>query len=94
MSDTFIKIRVDDETKRITKELAAEVGLTLNDLVNDYLDRVISTKRIDLYKAQEMTKKTERLVEESERDVSEGRVIGSFDNAKDVIKALKSDGQN
>ena len=74
--------------------MAAEVGLTLNDLVNDYLDRVISNKHIDLYKTQEMTKKTERLIEESERDVSEGRVIGTFDNAKDAIKALKSDGQN
>ena len=87
--DTVITIKVDSDTKRAAQALAAEAGLTLSGLVNDYLQHITATKHIDMGMPQKMTPKLEKLLKEAEEDIAAGRVVGPFDNADDAIKALK-----
>ena len=84
-----ITIKVDSDTKRAAQALAAEAGLTLSGLVNDYLQHITATKHIGMGMPQKMTPKLEKLLKEAEKDIAAGRVVGPFDNADDAIKALK-----
>ena len=89
MDNTVITIKVDRETKKAAQELAADAGLTLSSLVNSYLKQVTATRHIDLRIPQKMTPKLEKMLEEAERDIAAGRTIGPFNNAEEMIQALK-----
>lgn len=88
MANTVITIKIDPETKKAAKALAADAGLTLSGLVNSYLKQVTATRHIDLHIPQQMTPKMEKLLDEAEEDIAAGRVIGPFKNAAEAIKAL------
>ena len=91
MDKTVITIKVDRETKKAAQELAADAGLTLSSLINSYLKQVTATRHIDLYIPQRMTPKLEKLLEEAEQDIVAGRTIGPFNNAEEMIRALKEE---
>ncbi|MYB75539.1 MAG: hypothetical protein F4X83_00245 [Chloroflexi bacterium] len=91
MANTVITIKIDHETKKAAKELAADAGLTLSGLVNSYLKQVTATRHIDLRIPQKMTPKMEELLDEAEKDIAAGKVIGPFNDADEAIKALKAE---
>lgn len=91
MDNTVITIKIDRETKKAAQELAADAGLTLSSLINSYLKQVTATRHIDLHIPQKMTPKLEKLLGEAERDIATGRTIGPFNNADEMIKALKEE---
>lgn len=90
MANTVITIKINPETKKAAKELAADAGLTLSGLVNSYLKQVTATRHIDLRIPQKMTPKMERLLDEAEKDIAEGKTIGPFSDADEAVKALKA----
>lgn len=90
MANTVITIKIDPETKKAAKELAADAGLTLSGLVNSYLKQVTATRHIDLHIPQKMTPKMEKLLDEAEKDIAAGKTIGPFDDADEAVKALKA----
>ena len=69
--------------------MAADAGLTLSGLVNSYLKQIVATRHIDLHIPQQMTAKTEQLLDQAEEDIAQEKVVGSFDSAEDAIEALK-----
>ena len=91
MSKTVITLKVDATTKKEAKELATDAGLTLSSLINSYLKQIIVTRHIDLHIPQRMTPKTEKLLDEVEQDIAQGKIIGPFTNADEAIKALKEE---
>ena len=91
MANSVITIKIDPETKRAAKDLAADAGLTISGLVNSYLKQVVATRRIDLLVPQQMTPKMEKLLDEAEKDIAAGRIIGPFKSADEAIRALNKD---
>ena len=91
MANSVITIKIDPETKRAAQDLAADAGLTISGLVNSYLKQVVATRHIDLLIPQQMTAKMEKLLDEAEKDIAAGRVIGPFKSADEAIEALKKD---
>ena len=91
MDNTVVTIKIDRETKKAAQELAADAGLTLSSLINSYLKQVTATRHIDLHIPQKMTPKLEKLLEEAEQDIAAGKTIGPFNNAEEMIKALKKE---
>lgn len=90
MPSTVITIKTDPETKKAAEDLAADAGLTLDELVNCYLKQVVATRHIDLRIPQKMTPKLEKLLGEAEADIKRGDVSGPYDNVEDFLKDLNS----
>ncbi len=86
----IITIKTDEATKKAAQELAKELGLTLNALINSYLKQVIVTRHVELYAPELMTPKLEKLLEEAEISIKKGEVSPSYDNADDFLKDLHS----
>ena len=91
MNNTVITIKIDRETKKAAQELAADAGLTLSSLINSYLKQVTATRHIDLHIPRKMAPKLEKMLGEAEQDIVAGRTIGPFNNAEEMIKALKEE---
>lgn len=89
MARTVITISIDSKIKKLAQALAADAGLNLNALINNYLEHIAATGRIDLCLAKKMTPKTENLIEESEKEIKTGQTIGPFKNVDEAIKAFK-----
>ena len=85
-----ITIKTDEATKKAAQELAKELGLTLNALINSYLKQVIVTRRVELYAPELMTPKLEKLLEEAEASIKRGEVSRGYDNADDFLRDLRS----
>ena len=86
----IITIKTDEATKKAARELAKEMGLTLNALINSYLKQVIVTRHVELYAPEPMTPKLEKLLEEAESSIKKGEVSRSYDNADDFLRDLHS----
>ena len=85
-----ITIKTDEATKKAAQELAKELGLTLNALINSYLKQVIITRHVELYAPELMTPKLEKLLEEAEASIKQGEVSRGYDNADDFLQDLRS----
>lgn len=87
---TVISVRIDEDVKASSQEVARSAGLTLSTLVNAYLRQVAATRRIELYAPEPMTPHLEKLIESVEKSIQAGNVSKSFTNAEDFIADLKS----
>ena len=67
-----ITIKTDAATKKGAQELAKELGLTLNSLINSYLKQVIVTRHVELYAPETMTPKLEKAIGETEEEIARG----------------------
>ena len=85
-----ITIKTDAATKKAAQELAKEMGLTLNSLINSYLKQVIVTRHVELYAPEPMTPKLEKLLKETEEEIKRGEVSRTHDNIEDFLEDLHS----
>ena len=85
-----ITIKTDAATKKAAQELAKEMGLTLNSLINSYLKQVIVTRHVELYAPEPMTPKLEKLLKEAEEEIKRGGVSRAHDNIEDFLEDLHS----
>jgi addiction module RelB/DinJ family antitoxin len=86
--NTVISVKIDKKTKEAAQEVAKSMGLTLSSLINAQLRQAIVTRRVEFYAPEQMTKKTEKLIEEAEKEIAAGNVVGPFDNVEDFLSAL------
>lgn len=86
--DTVISVKTDKKTKAAAKEVAKSMGLTLSSLINAQLRQLVVTRRVELYAPEQMTKKTEKLIAEAEKEIATGQVYGPFDSIDDFLAAL------
>ena len=85
-----ITIKTDAATKKAAQELAKELGLTLNSLVNSYLKQVIVTRHVELYAPEIMTPKLEKLLKDAEEEINRGEISNSHNNIEDLLEDLHS----
>lgn len=86
----IITVKTDADTKKAAQELAKDLGLTLNSLINSYLKQVIVTRKIELYAPERMTPKLEKLLEEAEEEIRQGQTFGPFDTVEEMRQCLES----
>lgn len=86
----IITVKTDADTKQAAQELAKDLGLTLNSLINSYLKQVVVTRKVELYAPERMTPRLEKLLEEAEEEIKQGKTLGPFRDADEAIKALKA----
>lgn len=85
---TTISVSVDKQAKDAAQAIAKSTGLTLSSLINSYLLQIAATRRIELYAPEPMTPKMEKLIEQAEKEIKEGKVVGPFNSVDDFISAL------
>ncbi len=86
----IITVKTDEATKKAAQELAKEMGLTLNALINSYLKQVIVTRHVELYAPEPMTPRLEKLLGEAEEEIKKGEVSRAHDNIEDFLEDLHS----
>lgn len=91
MANTIITIKINEETEKAARKLAADAGLTLSSLVNSYLKQITAVRNMNSHIPQKMTPKMERLLDEAELDIAKGKVVGPFKDADKAIKALRDE---
>jgi addiction module RelB/DinJ family antitoxin len=87
--NTVISVKVDKDVKASAQEVANSAGLTLSTLVNAYLRQVAATRRIELYAPEPMTPKLEKLIEEIEAELKNGKASKKFDSVEEFLADLK-----
>ncbi len=87
--NTVISVKIDKEVKASAQEVANSAGLTLSTLVNAYLRQVAATRRIELYAPEQMTPKLEKLIEEVEAELKNGKASKEFDSVEEFLADLK-----
>lgn len=63
------------------------MGLTLDDLINGYLEKIISD---DIHAPEQMTPRMEKFLSKSEASIQQGNVTPTQDNIADFIRDLES----
>lgn len=86
MNTATISITTTPETKAEAQALAQERGMSLSKLLEDYLKRLIHTKKT--FRKEEPSEYLIKSLKESEEDVKAGKVSPPFTNVKDAITWL------
>lgn len=89
MQTAVVSIKVDPELKKKAQEVAEKFGFSLSILINDYLKRIVKTKKLDS-DLEEPNEYFIKSMKESEEDVKNGFVSPGFKNAKDAIAWLNN----
>lgn len=88
MKTAVINIKTDASVKRKAQRLAQELGFSLSALINAYLRDIIRTKSINFSLSEEPSDYLLRVLEESERDRKDGKIV-SFDEPQKALDYLK-----
>ena len=88
---TLISIKIDRDLKERAKQVAAELGLSLSNIVNESLRQLIKNREVTFSTAPRMTPELEAIIAEAERDLTQGKNISpAFSSVKDAIRYLHS----
>ena len=87
--NTVISIRTDLDVKNAAQQVAKSVGISLSSMINSYLRKVITTRRIELYAPEPMTSKLEELIAKVELELQSNKISKEFTNADDFLTDLK-----
>ena len=85
MEKTLISIKTNKEVKENAQRLAAELGLSLSDVMNASLRNFIRTREVRVSAVPHMTLELEKLVGKAENDFKKGKnVAGPFSGAEEM----------
>lgn len=88
---TLISIKTEKALKERAKHVAAELGLSLSDIVNESLRQLVKNREVTFSAAPRMTPELEAIIEEAERDLQEGKNVSpTFSSAEEAIRHLHS----
>lgn len=90
MNTTVVNVRVNPVVKRKAKKLAGQIGVSLSDVINNALRYFIQTKKITFSTSYEPSDYLIKSLKESKKNIKEGWVSPSFDNANDAIAWLNN----
>ena len=74
MKTTMINIKADTKVKEEVQSILGELGLSLSGVVNAFLKQIIRTREVRFVAGNKMTPYLERVIEESYRDLKEGKL--------------------
>lgn len=88
MNTAIVNAKIDPQVKKKAQKIAAEIGVSLSDVINAQLREFIEKKTITFRKPEIPSDYLIKALKKSEEDVKEGRVSPHFDNAKDALAWL------
>ena len=91
MAKTLISVKADQEVKKNAQKLAAELGLSLSDVISASLRNFIRTREITFSSIPKMTPELERLIGMAREDFKKKRNIsGPFSTVEGTNAYLDS----
>ena len=90
MSSTQLTIRTDEATKTAIAQFAKKLGLSTSAFVMAATREAMENGRVTLNAPLEPTPYLKEIIEETERDIAEGKNIQTFDNPDDLVSHLRS----
>ena len=93
MSNTSISIKTDSKTKDRAQETARELGLSLSEVINNFLKKFIKTKRAVFNELEETpNEKTRALLKQAEDDYKNGKASPAFKTGEEAVAWLEKQG--
>ncbi len=90
MKTATINFKTDDATKVKAHAVAKQIGIPLSNLLNAYLYELASTGSVHFTASEPMTEKTEKLIEQAEKEVAAGELSGPFETLEEMFAHLDS----
>lgn len=88
--ETTVQVRLDSKTKKEAQKIAADLGMTLSDVVQVKLRSFVRERGLSAYTPLKPTKKLEKILAKAEKDIKSGKNLSpAFDNVEDVISWLE-----
>jgi addiction module RelB/DinJ family antitoxin len=88
---TMLSIKIDRSLKNQARKTAHALGVSLNAVINQYIKEFIAYRQITFIEYLEPNKKTQKLLDEIENDIQNGKnLFGPFDSIDEFKKSLKS----
>ena len=84
---TFKNDKADIERAQAT---AKDLGIPLSTIMNAYLREMSATGRVAFTATEEMTPQMEKVIEEFQKEMADGKVSKPYDNVEDFLAALKA----
>jgi antitoxin component of RelBE/YafQ-DinJ toxin-antitoxin module len=99
MKNASIYFKVEQDIKRKAQKKAADLGVSLSDVLNNYLRRFLKTKSIEFVGEDEELVPTvylKRLLKQSEKDKKAGKVrsFKNFAEEEAFLKKIIANGQS
>lgn len=89
MNTAVINIKVEPKTKREAQRVAEEIGVSLSGLLNGFLKHLIRTRTVTFSAHEEPSEYLIQSLKEAEKEIKEGWVSPSFDNAEGAVAWLR-----
>lgn len=87
----LLTVKTDKKLKQAAQKVAAELGLPLSAIVNNYLRQIVREPRITFETPLVPNEKTARSLERAHKDYLAGKNIdGPFTSAKEAIAFLET----
>ncbi len=88
---TMLSIKIDKEMKEKAQEVARALGVSLNAVINQTIKDFIAERKVTFADHPLPNKRTQKLLDRLLADSKANKnIVGSFDSAEDMIKALNS----
>lgn len=88
MNYAVVNVKIDPKTKKEAQEVAEEIGIPLSTLLKSYIKQLIRTRRVNIDVSEEPSEYLIKSIEQSEKDLREGKASPIFDNGEDAVKWL------
>ncbi|MBI4067017.1 type II toxin-antitoxin system RelB/DinJ family antitoxin [Candidatus Gottesmanbacteria bacterium] len=88
MNTVIVNAKIDPRVKKKAQKIAAEIGVSLSDVINAQLREFIEKKTITFRKPEIPSPYLIKALKEAEEDVKAGKVSPHFDDAKDALAWL------
>ncbi len=90
MTKAVLNIKTDPQTKQQIQEFAAELGLPVSVIMNAQLKQMLRDRKVVFSTALEPTTYLEKIMNQVEVDLAEGKNITRTKNVKGALDHLRS----
>lgn len=90
MNTAIVNAKIDPQVKKKAQKIAAEIGVSLSDVIDASLREFIHKKSITFRVNEELSDYAIQSLRESMEDIKAGRVSPAFTKTKDAIKWLNN----
>lgn len=89
MKTATVNFKTDDTTKRKAQRVSEQIGIPLSSLLNAYLHELAATGSVYFAVPEPMSEKTEKIVEQAQKEIEAGETVGPFKTTDEAITYLK-----
>lgn len=88
MSQTVINFKTDSKLKCEAKKVLDEMGLNFTAVMNAYLRKLISEKKIEFTVPEIPNARLRKAIRDADEEYKQGKTAGPFSSVKEMRKSL------